>query len=731
MGKDLERDLGLLSVVAVSIGAMVGSGIFILPALAVKEAGAGVIVAYLLAGVLVLPAALSKAEMATAMPEAGGTYVYIERSMGPLLGTIAGIGTWFSLSFKGALALVGGVPYLVLIFDLPIRPVAIVLAVFLIGVNLLGAEQTGRLQVGIVTVMLAALAWFVVGGGPAVRTANYDGIWSYGVSGIFAATGLVFVSFAGVTKIASVAEEVEDPDRVIPLGMLGSLVFTTLLYVLIVAVVVGIVPLDTLGGSSTPIAEAASATLGTVGVAAVVLAAILALVSTANAGVLSSSRYPFAMSRDGLAPTLLSTVSDRFGTPVSAISLTGLVMLVLIAFVDILDIAKLASAFKILVFALINVALIGFRESDAAAYDPSFESPLYPWLQVFGVVISLALLTRMGTTAIVGAVAIIVVSVAWYLTYVRPRVAREGAIRESMRRNAGQRALDRTADAMATETDVLVALPERADEASEATLLDIAETVCPADGRITAVQFDEVPDQQPLSYASDAQSADDLAFERRTDELAADISVPVDYAELVSHHPARAVVNAAEDTDADLLLVERGATFDDGFLRDDVDRIRDHTHCDTLAVDAQDLDSLSTVTLTATQGPYDPLKVQVGNAIAAAADADLRFVYPLDEFASETELGVLREYHDELLALCDVPTRCTFLNESDLEATLSTDTGASNLVIHGQEQGLTAKLPERWQTVRTAIDDSDHATIEVHTRTSTGLRDRLSRRFAF
>ena len=93
MTKDLERDLGLPAVLAISIGAMIGSGIFILPALALKIAGPAVIVAYALAGLLVVPAALSKSEMATAMPEAGGTYIYIERGMGPLLGTIAGVGT--------------------------------------------------------------------------------------------------------------------------------------------------------------------------------------------------------------------------------------------------------------------------------------------------------------------------------------------------------------------------------------------------------------------------------------------------------------------------------------------------------------------------------------------------------------------------------------------------------------------------------------------------------------
>jgi len=166
MPKELERDLGLFAVIAISIGAMVGSGIFILPGLALETAGPAVILAYLLAGVLVLPAALSKSEMATAMPEAGGTYIYIERGMGPLLGTIAGVGTWFSLSFKGALALVGGVPYMLYLFDLPEKPIALGLAAVLIVVNMLGAKQTGRLQVGIVAVMLAALLWFVVGGLP-------------------------------------------------------------------------------------------------------------------------------------------------------------------------------------------------------------------------------------------------------------------------------------------------------------------------------------------------------------------------------------------------------------------------------------------------------------------------------------------------------------------------------------------------------------------------------------
>lgn len=167
MPTDLERDLGLYAVVTVSVGAMIGSGIFVLPGFAFKIAGPAVILAYLLAGVIVLPAALSKAEMGTAMPESGGTYLYIDRAMGPFFGTIAGIGAWFSLVFKSAFALVGLGAYLLLFIALPaagIKLVALGLGVLLIGVNVVGVKQSGRLQAVIVTIVLAVLLVFIADG---------------------------------------------------------------------------------------------------------------------------------------------------------------------------------------------------------------------------------------------------------------------------------------------------------------------------------------------------------------------------------------------------------------------------------------------------------------------------------------------------------------------------------------------------------------------------------------
>jgi amino acid transporter len=656
MGKQLERDLGLASVVAISIGAMVGSGIFILPALAVGIAGPAVVLAYLVAGILVLPAALSKAELATAMPESGGSYVYIERGMGPLLGTIAGLGTWFSLSFKGALALVGGVPYLLLLIAVPdawVLPLTLALAAVLVLINLFGAKLTGRLQVAIVAVMLAVMVWFVAGGSTDVGTANFAGFLQKGPGGLLAATGLVFVSYAGVTKVASVAEEIENPDRNIPLGILGSLAFTTLLYVLIVAVMVGVADLSTIGNTLTPMADVAAVTLGPVGVGAVVVAAILALVSTANAGILSSSRYPFAMARDRLVPPKFGSVHEDLGTPATAIALTGGVLLVLIAFVPIMEIAKLASAFQILVFVLINLAVVAFREGHAE-YDPSFRAPLYPWVQVFGVVTGLVLLTQMGLLPLVGAIAIAVTGLAWYLAYGRDRVTREGVAVEEVRRRVSEDLVADTRDALSQPGyEVLVGVSEHTSHAHERALVRVAADVAAAhDGGVAVVRFDVEPDQVPLDHAAGIQSPGDEAFEAFTEQLIGEVDIPVSFGEVVSHDAAHAVVNVAAKHDADfVLLPEDDPGFDGGVLRGGVQWIRKHASCGIGTLSAGDVGHLTDIRVVTDGSPYAPVKVAVGDALAVVNDARMHLEYRVGRRTTGRRADAIDDYHDELRAV--------------------------------------------------------------------------------
>lgn len=695
--KELERDLGLPAVTAISIGAMVGSGIFILPGLAMKMAGPAVVFAYFLAGVLVLPAALSKSEMATAMPEAGGTYLYIERAMGPLFGTIAGVGTWFSLTFKGALALVGGAPYLVLLFDVPVTPLALTVAVLLIILNVVGAKQTGQMQIAIVAVMLAVMVWFIVAGAPSVESARFEGFLDGGIEGILGATGFVFVSYAGVTKIASVAEEVENPDRNLPLGILGSLVITALIYIAIVTVMVGVAEEAALTAEdmNTPMELAASNALPAIGVTAVVLAALLALISTANAGILSSSRYPFAMSRDGLAPDVFENVSNRFETPVNAITITGGVLLVLIAFVPIDDIAKLASAFKILVFILINVALIAFRQGSIEAYDPSFESPLYPVPQLVGIVGGIVLLRYIGFVPLVGAALIIAGSMAWYYVFVYRQggVGREGAMTDALRRSVGRDIVEQTESEVDTDGhEVLVAVTETTQTDVERALIDLATDLARTrEGGIRVAQFDETPDQTPLPQSAGRFTEADEAFEARMADRTTDSEIPIRYGEVVSHDSRHAIVNYAADIDADTLIIER-ATGSDHLLNNDADWIEDHAPCDVIEISNLEHDGVGQIGVITDEGAFDPEKVALADALATAVGATITFYFPVGPDPPESRKNTTGDYLDELVALCDAPAESRIIELGTDDAIERAATDSNVLVVSGIQRGLTDRL---------------------------------------
>jgi len=674
VAKQLERDLGLYATITVSIGAMIGSGIFVLPGLAAKIAGPAVILAYLLAGLLVLPAALSKAEMATAMPESGGTYLYIDRAMGPLPGTIAGIGAWFSLVFKSGFALVGLGAYLLLFAPgvaAQAKFISLALAALLVAVNVLGVKQSGRLQAVVVTLVLFALVLFIGNGLTFVDQPRYHPFFAEGASGLLAATGFVFVSYAGVTKIASVAEEVENPGRNIPIGILGSVLLMMLVYTFALFVVVGVSPADQLGAPDmyTPMALAAGQFLGPLGESAIALVAVLALTSMANAGVLSSSRFPLAMSRDELAPDSLGEIHERFRTPVYAIVVTGGLLLLLVAFVPVVELAKLASAFKILIFALANAALIAFRESGLDWYDPEFVAPGYPWVQLFGIVGGLVLLTQMGLLPMAGAAGIVVVGVVWYRVYGREKVEREGAALDAIRRTTGSSNVETLRELFATGGGggVLVALGPNADLARAKTLLVLAESVVKRrGGSMEVVRFEEVPDQVTLSSAAATRSPDDERFEREAAQLSFDLEVPVEVTEVVAHDVEYAVANHAREAGVNLLVGEWQTEFFHGeLLGRDVDWYIEHVPVDLALVRNRGLEAIDDVVVIADKGPYDPLEVLFADAIAREHDAQIRFVYAVDEGASDEELAAIRSYHDELDDLCTVHTERDVLREGE------------------------------------------------------------------
>jgi len=433
----LKKQLGLADVFSVAAGAMISSGLFILPSIAFTKAGPAVILSYLFASLLVIPSVLSKAELATAMPKAGGTYFFVERSLGSLWGLFSGLAGWFSLALKSAFAVVG----LAILVDaslqtffsvqigLPaMKAISIFCCLAFMGLNIVSVKHTSRFQILLVAILLGILAMFMVFGAGSVQAVRYKGFLDKGWFAVLATTGLVFVSFGGLTKVASIAEEVRHPGRNLPLGMILAWFIVTLCYLGVIIVMVGVVDGRELGDSFLPVSLAGGKFMGRAGFAILAFAAMAAFVTTANGGILAASRSPMAMGRDKLLPPIVSHIGRRFETPHISILLTGGFMIAAIVCLDIESLVKTASTLMIVLFILDNASVIIMRESRIQSYRPMFRSPLYPYIHIFAIVIYSVLIIDMGKVPLLIAGGFFVLSSGWYFLYAARRVSRASAV---------------------------------------------------------------------------------------------------------------------------------------------------------------------------------------------------------------------------------------------------------------------------------------------------------------
>lgn len=454
---NLKKHLGPLDVFSIAAGAMISSGLFVLPGLTYAEIGPGSIVAYGIAAILVIPVMFAKIELSTAMPRAGGNYFFIERTFGSLAGVFAGFSDWFAVGLKSAFALVGlgamaatFLPNIPFIFSITVLGAGALFTV----VNLVSTKGSGKLQTVLVAGLLVILVLFVATGISNVETSRYDGMLDVPYFDLFAVAGMIFVSYGGLTKVAAVSEEVKNPSRNIPLGVFGSFAVVSTLYILVVGVVVGVVPGNELSGNLSPIATAASVSMGQWGLIILSVAAFLAFATTANAGLMSASRAPLAMARDGLVSRRLIATNKRFGTPHASILVTGIGIATVAAFVPVKELVKTASTMMILMFILVLGAVVVLRFSKINNYRPTFRMPFTPWLNIVTMVVYAGLIVDMGLIPLLSAAAFGILAFSHYMLYVRKRGARQSALNVLVRR------------IISTEMD----RPELEDELLEITL---------------------------------------------------------------------------------------------------------------------------------------------------------------------------------------------------------------------------------------------------------------------
>ena len=355
--------------------------------------------------------------------------MYIERAFGPLFGTISGLGLWISLLLKSAFCLVGFGAYLLVFTDttIPIKYLSVVFLFLIMILNIFGVKKVGKVQLFVVIVSILGLVSLLFLGFPQIKQEYINPFIIDGKEGLIASVAFVYIAYAGVTKVAAIAGEVKNPNRNLPLSMIFSLVLITIIYTAISYVLVGNVSLDILEKDLTPIYTLATNISGEWFALIIAIVGVLTLISMANSGVLASSRFPFAMANDKLLPNLFTKVHNKYLTPINTILFTCATMALVILFLDIEKIAKLASAFKVTMFIAVNLCVIILRETSVQWYNPSYKSPLYPYVQLFGIISGLILLFYLGAMPIVVLISIAILGGLLYLFYGK-KTSRSGVL---------------------------------------------------------------------------------------------------------------------------------------------------------------------------------------------------------------------------------------------------------------------------------------------------------------
>jgi amino acid transporter len=702
--KKLERSLSLWSVVAIGIGGMLGSGIFVLPGLAAAKTGPSVWLAYLLAGICVLPAALSKSELATAMPTSGGTYVFIERAFGPLFGTIAGIGLWLSLLLKSSFALVGLGAYLAVLALVPLRPIALTFLVLILGLNIMGVKKVGNVQMIIVGLSLLGLGLLLIFGIPAIDPINLKPMFTHGKIGLATATAFVFVSYAGVTKVAAIAGEIKNPDRNLPIAMMVALVLVSTIYVSVTFTLAGNIPLDQLVTNIKPIHTLAELLGGKyAGIVAAVLG-VITLISMANSGVLAASRFPFAMSRDSLLPPFLKKLHPKFLTPIVTIIITCALMAFVIIFFDVEKIAKLASAFKVMMFIAVNGCVIILRETAVQWYQPSYKSPLYPWVQIFGILSGIILLIVLGGLAIIAAILIVVLGTVVYASYGRHHSQRSGVLKTYGHRPAayllarkhkkvGADGANKVIEKLASKelsshlvptltNQAGTVIPLFGSERSPEMLVEMGAAL--AHGRkVQVVHLNEVPDITDLDALLE-DSPGITSLNRRIKAMSKDKEVDVDFESAVTHNLVDTIQAISEQTHCKWLVAGWDGKSGEGlFIRNPIGWLVTQIDCDFALFKDNGIRYIRKILVALSPGKDNPTFIIACDRIARFYNAELVLVRVANNKAPEAEVEQLRRNSETLVAGTESPSDVLILRGNNPVKLITEASAAFDLLVVG------------------------------------------------
>ncbi|WP_230858829.1 amino acid permease [Actinoplanes aureus] len=410
-GTELKRAVSATQLTAMGVGAIIGTGIFVVIGEGSAIAGPAVILSFVLAAVACAFSALSYAELASSIPVSGSAYTYTYATLGELVAWIIGwdlileygvsvaaiavgwggnlnafLDSAFGVALPDAIATSpedGGV------FNLP--AVIVVLAITFLLVR--GVTESARVNLVMVVVKLAVLVFFIVVAFANFGTGNFTPFAPEGVDGVTAAAAIIFFAYIGFDAVSTGSEEARNPAKDLPLAILGSLAICTVFYVLTVVGAIGIATPEQMSASDAPLAAALDEGAGLNWAAAILaLGAVVAITSVVLVIFYGQTRIFFAMCRDGLMPRRLATVNQRYGTPARLTIILGLLISVLAALVPLGTIVELVNIGTLFAFVLVNVGVIVLRRTRPDMPRP-YRVPWSPVLPIIGIIFAVYLMT--------------------------------------------------------------------------------------------------------------------------------------------------------------------------------------------------------------------------------------------------------------------------------------------------------------------------------------------------
>ncbi|MCL7413348.1 MAG: amino acid permease [ANME-2 cluster archaeon] len=436
---ELSREMGVISATMIGVGAMIGAGIFVLTGIAAGEAGPALVIVFLLNGVVTAFTAMTYAELSSAIPEAGGGYLWVKHSLPGINGFISGWMSWFAHAVAGSLYALGfgayfglllqtyNIPLFGLTGDNLVKFLAVAVALVFIYINYMGASETGTMANIIGLIKIAILGIFIVSGLYAMYNrpeffSNFHPFLPNGFGGVFMAMGLTFIAFEGYEVIAQTAEEVREPKKNLPRAIFLSMLIVIPIYLLVAFVSIGAMQTDIptwqfLGQyQELGLVEAARQFMP-FGTFLLLLGGLMSTMSALNATTFSSTRVSFAMGRDHNLPGIFKKVHPVRRTPHMALFITGALIIVMALGLPIEDVASASAIMFLLLFLQVNLAVIVIRKKFGSELEYGYKMPFFPLIPILGIVTQLFLALYMFNYSPTGWYSIIIWTAIGFVVY--------------------------------------------------------------------------------------------------------------------------------------------------------------------------------------------------------------------------------------------------------------------------------------------------------------------------